>query len=117
MYGRGAGGVAVLIAAALDEQLAGVVAEQLITSWYAVTQARLHEGTAEIVVPGVLKDFDLPDLVNLIAPRPIWLADPRAPGGGRADASEYPRVWVRLVERGEDWPAGRWLAPLLASPQ
>jgi cephalosporin-C deacetylase-like acetyl esterase len=117
VYGRGAGGVAVLIAAALDEQLAGVVAEQSITSWYAVTQAKLHEGTAEIVVPGVLKDFDLPDLVNLIAPRPIWLADPRTPGGGRADASEYPRVWVRLVERGEDWPAGRWLAPLLATPQ
>lgn len=113
IYGRGAAGVAALIAAALDEQVAGVVAEEAITSWYAVTQAKLHESTAEIVVPGVLQDFDLPDLVNLIAPRLIWLADPRAPGGGRADAAEYPRAWARIVERGEDWPAGKWLAPLL----
>ncbi len=115
LYGRGAAGVAALIATALDEQAAGVVAEQTITSWYAVTQAKLHEGTAEIVVPGVLRDFDLPDLVNLIAPRPIWLADPRAPGGGRADASEYPRAWVRVVERGDDWPLGEWLRTLLNS--
>lgn len=84
LYGRGAAGVAVLIAAALDEQVAGVAAEQTVTSWYAVMQAKLHEGTAEIVVPGVLKDFDLPDLVNLITPRPLWLVDPRAPGGGAA---------------------------------
>ncbi len=112
VYGRGAAGVAALIAAALDEQVAGVVVEQTITSWYAATQAKLHEGTAEIVVPGVLRDFDLPDLVNLIAPRPIWLAGPRTPGGGRSDAAEYPRAWVRVVERGEDWPAGKWLSSL-----
>jgi cephalosporin-C deacetylase-like acetyl esterase len=112
LYGRGAAGVAGLIAAALDEQVAGVAAEQTVTSWYAVTQAKLHEGTAEIVVPGVLKDFDLPDLVNLIAPRPLWLVDPRAPGGGRSSAPEYPRPWVRVVERPEDWPLMKWLGPL-----
>ncbi len=112
LYGRGAAGVAALIAAALDEQVAGVAAEQTVTSWYAVTQAKLHEGTAEIIVPGVLRDFDLPDLVNLIAPRPLWLVDPRAPGGGRSSAPEYPRTWVRVVERPEDWPLLRWLGPL-----
>lgn len=112
LYGRGAAGVAVLIAAALDEQVAGVAAEQTVTSWYAVTQTKLHEGTAEIVVPGVLKDFDLPDLVNLIAPRPLWLVDPRAPGGGRSGAAEYPRTWVRVAERPEEWPLMKWLGPL-----
>ena len=112
LWGRGAAGVAALIAAALDAQVAGVAAEQTVTSWYAVTQAKLHEGTAEIVVPGVLRDFDLPDLVNLIAPRPLWLVDPRAPGGGRSGAPEYPRTWVRVVERPEDWPVMKWLGPL-----
>jgi len=117
LWGRGAAGVAVLIAAALDEQVAGVAAEQTVTSWYAVTQAKLHEGAAEIVVPGVLNDFDLPDLVNLIAPRPLWLVDPRAPGGGRTGAPEYPRTWVRVVERPEDWPVMKWLGPLFAGRQ
>ena len=112
VWGRDASGVAALIAAALDEQVAGVAAERTVTSWYAITQAKLHEGTAEIVVPGVLRDFDLPDLVNLIAPRPLWLVDPRAPGGGRSGAAEYPRTWVRVVERPEDWPLMKWLGPL-----
>lgn len=112
LWGRGAGGVTALIAAALDPDVAGAGAEQAITSWYAVTQAKIHEGTAEIVVPGVLREFDLPDLVNLIAPRPLLLVDPRAPGGGRASAEEYPRAWVRVLERGEDWPARKVLAEL-----
>lgn len=112
VWGRGAAGVAALLAAALDEDIAGVAAEQTVTSWYAITQAKLHEGTAEIVVPGVLRDFDLPDLVNLIAPRPLWLVDPRTPGGGRSEAPEWPRQWVRIVERPEDWPVTRWLGPL-----
>lgn len=113
VWGRGSAGVAVLLAAALDEHVAGVAAEQTVTSWYAITQAKLHEGVAEIVVPGVLRDFDLPDLVNLIAPRPLWLVDPRTPGGGRSQAPEWPRPWVRVVERPEDWPVMKWLGPLL----
>ena len=113
IWGRGAAGVAALLAAALDDHVAGVAAEQTVTSWYAITQAKLHEGVAEIVVPGVLRDFDLPDLVNLIAPRPLWLVDPRTPGGGRSQASEWPRQWVQVVERPEDWPVMKWLGPLL----
>lgn len=113
IWGRGAAGVAALLAAALDDHVAGVAAEQTVTSWYAITQAKLHEGVAEIVVPGVLLDFDLPDLVNLIAPRPLWLVDPRTPGGGRSQASEWPRQWVQVVERPEDWPVMKWLGPLL----
>lgn len=112
LWGRGAAGVAALLAAALDEQVAGVVAEQSVTSWYAITQAKLHEKTAEIAVPGVLQDFDLPDLVNLIAPRPLWLVDPRSPGAGRSDAPEWPRAWTRVLERPEEWPVMKWLGPL-----
>ncbi len=115
LWGRDAGGVAALIAAGLDEQVAGLAAERSITSWHAVTQAKLHEGTAEILVPGVLRDFDLPDLVNLIAPRPILLVDPRTPGGGRSAAAEWPRAWVRVTERGEEWPARKALRGLLAA--
>lgn len=113
VWGRGQGGVAALLAAALDPDVAGVLAERSVTSWFSMTQAKLHEGMAEIIVPGVLRDFDLPDLVNLIAPRPLWLMDPRAPGGGRAIPTEYPRAWVRVVERPEGWPVmsvlGQWL--------
>lgn len=114
IWGKGNAGVAALIAAALEPEAAGVMAEQTVISWYAVTQWRMHEGMTSIIVPGVLKDFDLPDLVNLIAPRPMWLADPRTPTGARSVAVDYPPAWVRTVERPEGWAVtmafGEWLA-------
>ncbi len=119
LWGRGNAGVAVMVAAALEPSAAGVLLEGTVTSWFAITQSRLHDGIAGIVVPGVLLDFDLPDLVNLIAPRPLWLADPVTPTGARAVPVEYPRAWVRVVERPEGWPATKvfrdWLAAQLPS--
>jgi len=114
VWGRGNAGVAAMILAALEPGVTGVLVEGTVTSWLSVTQWRLHEGMAGIIVPGVLADFDLPDLVNLIAPRPFWLVDPVTPTGARAIPAEYPRAWVRLVERPEAWPAAKafreWLA-------
>lgn len=113
IWGKGNAGVPALILAALEPEAAGVLAEQTVISWFAITQWRMHEGMAGIIVPGVLKDFDLPDLVNLIAPRPMWLADPRTPTGARALAVDYPPAWVKTVERPEGWAVtkafGEWL--------
>ena len=30
-------------------------------------------------MPGVLRDFDLPDVAAAIAPRPTWIVNPRTP--------------------------------------
>jgi cephalosporin-C deacetylase-like acetyl esterase len=109
LWGRANDGVAAMIAAALDSRASRVLAESSITSWFAVTQSRLHRDMEELIVPGVLEDFDLPDLVQLIAPRPLWLADTRMPSGGRllpgAAYTEYPRETVRVVGRPEGWSA------------
>jgi dienelactone hydrolase len=114
VWGKGNAGVPALILAALEPDAAGVLAEQTVISWFAITQWRLHEGMAGIIVPGVLRDFDLPDLVNLIAPRPMWLADPRTPTGAPALPVDYPPAWVKTIERPEGWAVTKafqgWLA-------
>jgi cephalosporin-C deacetylase-like acetyl esterase len=116
IWGRGNSGVTALLAAALEPQAAKVMAEDTVTSFYAITQSLIHENTAEIIVPGVLEDFDLPDLVNLIAPRPLWLADPRTATGARSLAPEYNRNWVHLHERPEGWPATKAFFVFLTAP-
>lgn len=115
VWGKGNAGVAALILAALEPDVAGVMAEQTVISWFAITQWRLHEGMTPIIVPGVLKDFDLPDLVNLIAPRPLWLAEPRTPTGARAIPVDYPPAWVQAVERPEGWAATKAFAGWLGA--
>ncbi|MBI5282579.1 MAG: acetylxylan esterase [Candidatus Solibacter usitatus] len=120
VWGKGNAGVTALLTAALQPGVAKVLAEGSVTSWFAITQAPLHEDTTALIVPGVLVDFDLPDLVRLIAPRPLWLADPRTPTGARVPPSiiraEYPAPPVTVIERPEGWPATRAFQAWLASP-
>ena len=117
VWGKGPAGVAAMLAAALEPGIAKVLVEGSITSWFAVTQSHLHDAMAELVIPGVLQDFDLPDLAPLIAPRPLLLADPRTPTGARIAPmvlrSEYPPQVAEAVERPELWPATRIFEPWL----
>jgi hypothetical protein len=90
-------------------------------SWFAMTQGRLHDDIADVVVPGVLKDFDLPDLVPLIAPRPFLLGDPRTATGARVAPQAlrmvYPASVVGAVERPGGWPATKVYGPWLMAPR
>ncbi len=72
------------------------------------------------MVPGVLRDFDLPDLARAIAPRTLWLVDPRTPAGAAVSpgyaAEQYKTTAgdnFRVVERPEGWPLekvyGDWM--------
>ncbi|WP_321473963.1 acetylxylan esterase [uncultured Paludibaculum sp.] len=116
VWGRGNSGVAALLLAALEPQVARVMTEDTVTSWFVCTQSHLYSDLAEITVPGVLLDFDLPDLVKVIAPRSILLVDPRTPTGARSPAMEYPRAYVGLFERPEGWPVMQAFGPWLNSP-
>jgi cephalosporin-C deacetylase-like acetyl esterase len=74
--GRGTGGVVARIAGALEPRIAAVSAERSLTSWMEMARSRIHRVPASLVVPGVLRDFDLPDLARLIAPRPLTISAP-----------------------------------------
>ena len=66
------GGPVVLHAAALDERIASVTLRDSIASWVDDVVARpLQEDLIGHVVPGALERYDLPDLVSIIAPRPV----------------------------------------------
>ncbi|HXS98604.1 MAG TPA: acetylxylan esterase [Candidatus Limnocylindrales bacterium] len=77
VYGDGAEGVVALHAAAADRRIRHVVVENAPASYKQAVEAPLHRNLAEIAIPGVLKHYDLPDLVNAIqSPRTvdIWNA-------------------------------------------
>ncbi len=56
------GTVPALFAALLEPRFARLTAEGGPESYLAFSQAATHRGLLEIVVPGVLRDFDLPDI-------------------------------------------------------
>jgi pimeloyl-ACP methyl ester carboxylesterase len=79
IFGKGDGGAIGLYAAALEPRVAKVLAEGALASYLSVAQQKFHERLERILIPGVLGDFDLPDVVALIATRPVWIASPVRP--------------------------------------
>jgi cephalosporin-C deacetylase-like acetyl esterase len=93
LFGKGDGGTVVLYAAALEPRIQKVVSEGAVSSYMAVTRWKYHRNVERLIVPGVLKDFDLPDLVAIIAPRPAWIVSPvtptRVPAAVKEVSEEY----------------------------
>ena len=84
-FGKDRGTVPVLYAAVLDDRIKKLALEGLLVSYQAVTSARIHRQVFEDVVVGVLKSFDLPDLVATLSPRPVWIVNASDPLGHRAE--------------------------------
>lgn len=128
VLGKGHGGVLALVLAALEPRIEKVAVEGTVLSYMEIVRARCHEGLTAAFVPGVLQDFDLPDLAAVLAPRPLWVVDPRTPTGalvpvGRARDELAPaaRVYeragqpsgLRVLHRPEGWPLDRVYASWL----
>lgn len=76
LLGEGFGGVWALGAAAFDDRPAGVVCVRTVPSYVLIVAAQYYQIRDYFWVPGALRDFDLPDLAALIAPRPTVLINP-----------------------------------------
>ena len=76
IYGKGALGMVALHAAALDTRISRVVAENTLVSYRTALGAPLHRNLSEITIPGVLKHYDVSELLEAIAPREVTLLNP-----------------------------------------
>jgi cephalosporin-C deacetylase-like acetyl esterase len=76
LLGEGLGGIWTLAAAAFDSRPASVITVRTVPSYKLIVGAQYYASRDYFWVPGALRDFDLPDLVALAAPRPAFLVDP-----------------------------------------
>jgi pimeloyl-ACP methyl ester carboxylesterase len=76
LVGEGLGGVWALAAAAFDRRPAGAICVGTVPSYKLIVESQYYAVRDYYWVNGALRDFDLPDLVGLIAPRPVLLIDP-----------------------------------------
>jgi len=100
IYGMGVGAATIplLHAAVLDPRLKKVVLEGGLVSYESVVTHKIQRGIIENVIPGVLKSYDLPDLVAAIAPRPTWIVDARDGLGYPVGIAEVRSHYARAVE-------------------
>jgi hypothetical protein len=86
IYGRGPEGMAALHAAVLDERIAHVVVENTLLSYRLALNAPLHRNLSDIILPGVLRHYDVSDVLTNIQPRTVVFVNPADAMGATARA-------------------------------
>jgi len=80
IVGDAAGGLWGIFAAALDSRIASLAVRRCLSTYQRVIDSACptwvqNDRESSIAIPGVLKYFDLPALVSLLAPRPVRLSN------------------------------------------
>lgn len=99
LFARGNPGVAALHAAVIEPRLRKLVLEDLPPTYRTLATTPIHRQIFDVVVPGVLRHYDLPDLAAAIAPRTVIL--------GRSQphsTSEFQAANTRTIRRRELTP-------------
>jgi cephalosporin-C deacetylase-like acetyl esterase len=84
LHAMGKTGVPAQLAGALSPRFSSVSVEGSIGSWLEFAQAQRHVNLFGLVVPGVLDDFDIPDLLHLYRPGVLHVMLPVHPDGSAA---------------------------------
>lgn len=74
-FGKDAGAIPLLHAAAMDDRIRKIALEGMLASYQTIIQQRIHRQIFEQVIPGVLRSYDLPDVIAAIAPRQVWIVN------------------------------------------
>ncbi len=86
LVGDGAHGVIALFAAALDDRVRKVAVRQAVTDYRSLSVAERYTQPFGIYAYGVLREFDIPDVVRSLGARPVLLINPVTPRGEPAGA-------------------------------
>jgi len=73
VFARGNPGVSALHAAVLDTRLRRLILEDLPPTYRSLAATPIRRRIFDVVIPGVLKHYDLPDLAAHLAPRTVTL--------------------------------------------
>ncbi len=77
VFGRDKGGITALHVGVLEPSIVAIAAEDTLLSYMNFVQTKDHHGFNDLVIPGVLQDYDLPDLASAASPRLVWISSPR----------------------------------------
>ena len=106
LYGTGPLGAVALHAAALDPRIRKVYVENTLAAYRMAVDRPIHRDLPEIALPGVLRRYDLGDLLVAIGPRPVRVINPVNSVGERIreDAFRKALGYVFDSDRQLGWP-------------
>jgi hypothetical protein len=92
IYGHGPLGIVALHAAALDSRIGSVIIEDTLASYRMVLDQPLHRNISEVMIPGVLRKYDIGNLILAISPRKVTVVNPQDATGTVMSEEQFRRV-------------------------
>lgn len=86
--------IALLLAGALDERLSSLMLDSTVASYRSIVESKAYSLTLPWFAYGVLKHFDLPEIVGSLAPRPCWLLN-----ATNAEGEPWPETKLSAIYR------------------
>jgi cephalosporin-C deacetylase-like acetyl esterase len=80
MLGSGAPGLAALLAAVMDDRARSLLLNRTVVSYFSIVSSEDYSLPLDWFVPGILRKYDLPELVAALSPRPCWLLNTMSAG-------------------------------------
>jgi len=74
--GYGLAGPPVLHAAVIDERIRRIVLQDSLASYRTAVDRPIHRGLYDVAIPGVLRKYDVADLLTALKPREVVLINP-----------------------------------------
>jgi hypothetical protein len=79
--GVGGGALTALLGAVLDERPASILCDHMLADYLSVVESEDYNVELSWLVPGILKELDMPELVQALAPRRLTLLNAVGPRG------------------------------------
>ncbi len=112
-WGKGMGSLYGAFAGVLTNDIDEFILEEPLISFESVVQVKVPEYNNEIMLPGILEKFDMPQVYQVLSPRPVSIINPRlgdktSAGNSdmnKMDASVLPAY--RVTENEDAWSIKR----------
>ena len=91
-------GMVILDAAALDTRIKRVVVEDSVVDYRIMVDQPLHRNISEVLLPGVLRQYDTGDLLLATFPRPVTIINPQDAKGAVVTKQEVQKELTYVFE-------------------
>jgi hypothetical protein len=99
--GRAGAAIPALFAALFDDRITSVALDGMLVSYESVVNERLNQAVVEQMIPSVLKNFDLPDVMAAISPRKVAVFNAVNPLGQELTLGKLRQAYAqRAIELG-----------------
>jgi len=109
VWAKGVSAIYATLAATLEDSVTGMVLEEPLLTFEQVVTTKVPAYRHEIILPGVLEEFDLPQIYQALCPMKVTLVNPLAGDKSQVSQQQAKQTYRQIARKYSDiGKAGKW---------